>query len=550
MYRRSGADSADRARTLAAMHSGRRVTALLAILLLLVAGCARGGGQASDSESGAAPGSDPALVHTRSGILRGSVAADHRLFAGIPYAAAPVGPRRFSAPVPAPGWSGERDATRSGPRCIQDPAADPERGANTAEDCLTLNVWTPPATGERRPVMVWIHGGAFVNGSSDIYDARRLAALGDIVVVTVNYRLGTLGFLAHPDLGGGTDVGNYGFADQQAALRWVRDNIAAFGGDPEKVTVAGESAGGMSVCDHLVAPGSAGLFRAAILMSAPCQAQGDLATATRRSLEYAATIGCADPVRAAACLRHLPVDSLRNPLWYYNIGSDDLAGPVTGTALIPRAPLAVFASGESAEVPVLIGTNHDEFTLFLALRYLVDGERYEPRDYPRLLDETFGPRSRAVADRYPLARYGGVAQAYSAAVTDGEFACVSERMATLLSDVGPVYAYEFNDRDAPAPEAMRTLPFPVGASHSLELRYLFDVGGAPPPNPAQRRLSEQMIGYWSAFVRDGDPAVDGQPDWPEFDATRMSRMSLQSDGSRVNRDFSAEHQCPFWSGLG
>ncbi|WP_454788674.1 carboxylesterase/lipase family protein [Mycolicibacterium lutetiense] len=534
------------------MRSGRRVVALLAVLAMLVGGCARGGGQAVRSghpavdPPGHVQGPDPALVQTTAGTLRGTVASDHRLFAGVPYAAAPVGPMRFSAPAPAPGWPGERDATRPGPRCIQDPDSDPERGANSAEDCLSLNVWTPLASDGLRPVMVWIHGGAFVGGSSDIYDAGRLAARGDIVVVTINYRLGTLGFLAHPALGAGGDIGNYGLADQQAALRWVRDNIADFGGDPEKVTVAGESAGGMSVCDHLVSPGSAGLFRAAILMSAPCHAQADLATATRRSLDYAAAVGCPDLVVAADCLRALPVDSLRKPVWYFNIGSDELTGPVTGSALIPQAPLAAFGSGRADPVPVLIGTTRDEFTLFVALRYLRQGQRYVVGDYPRLLSETFGADAAAVGASYPIDRYGGVAQAYSAAVTDGDFACVSERMAGQLSRTGPVYAYEFNDRFAPAPEVMRTLPFPVGASHSLELRYLFDVGGAPPLDPAQQRLSDQMIDYWSAFVRTGDPAVDGQPGWPRFDG---ARMSLQADGSRVDNGYTHEHQCPFWAGL-
>ncbi|MUL81455.1 MULTISPECIES: carboxylesterase/lipase family protein [unclassified Mycolicibacterium] len=530
------------------MRSGRRVVALLAMLAMLVTGCSRGGRQAVTQDH--RQGQNPALVQTSAGTLRGTVTSDHRLFAGVPYAAAPVGPLRFTPPVPAPGWSGERDATRPGPRCIQDPSADPERGLNTAEDCLTLNVWTPPVSDERRPVMVWIHGGAFVNGSSGIYDAGRLAAHGGIVVVTINYRLGALGFLAHPALGAGGDVGNYGLADQQAALRWVRDNIDDFGGDPEKVTVAGESAGGMSVCDHLVAPGSAGLFRAAILMSAPCQAQADLAAASRRSLDYAADVGCPDPAAAAACLRSLPVDRLRKPVWYFNIGSDELAGPVTGSALVPQAPLAAFGSGRVEPVPVLIGTTRDEFTLFVALRYLRQGQNYTAGDYPPLLVETFGADAAAVGAHYPIDRYGGVAQAYSAAVTDGEFACVSDLMANQLSRTGPVYAYEFNDRAAPAPEVMRTLPFPVGASHSLELRYLFDVGGAPPMNPAQQRLSEQMIGYWSAFVRTADPAVDGQPGWPEFGANRMStRMSLQADGSRTNNDYARVHQCPFWAGL-
>ncbi|MGV0813623.1 carboxylesterase family protein [Mycolicibacterium boenickei] len=526
------------------MRSWRRVVALPAILAMLVAGCAPGGGQAVAPQPPHLQ--DPALVHLSTGTLRGAVTSEHRLFAGVPYAAPPVGPLRFAAPAPAPGWPGERDATQPGARCIQDPSADPERGLNTAEDCLTLNVWTPPVSDDRRPVMVWIHGGAFVGGSSGIYDAGRLAARGDIVVVTINYRLGALGFLAHPALGAGGDIGNYGLADQQAALRWVRDNIADFGGDPEKVTVAGESAGGMSVCDHLVAPGSTGLFRAAILMSAPCQAQADLATATRRSLEYAAAVGCPDPAGAATCLRTLPVDRLRKPVWYFNIGSDELTGPVTASVLIPEAPLAAFRSGRAEPVPVLIGTTRDEFTLFVALRYLTEGQRFAPQDYPQLLAETFGADAAAVGARYPMERYGGVAQAYSAAVTDGDFACVSDLMAEELSRTAPVYAYEFNDRDAPAPEVMRTLPFPVGASHSLELRYLFDVGGAPPMNPAQQRLSEQMIDYWSAFVHTGAPEVDGQPDWPEFDGTRMS---LQADGSRVDNGYADVHQCSFWAGL-
>ena len=230
------------------------------------------------------------VVQTVAGMVRGTVAPDHRLFAGIPYAAPPVGPLRWQPPAPAPAWQGVRDATRIGPRCLQDPGGDPEFGRQTDEDCLTLNVWTPPmrAGGGQRPVMVWIHGGAFISGSAGIYDSRWLATRGDMIVVTINYRLGAMGFLAHPALGPAGDVGNYGLADQQAALRWVRDNIAEFGGDPGKVTMAGESAGGMSVCDHLVAPESAGLFRSAIIQSGPCQAQLALPAAENRSLDYAA----------------------------------------------------------------------------------------------------------------------------------------------------------------------------------------------------------------------------------------------------------------------
>ncbi|WP_158167780.1 carboxylesterase/lipase family protein [Mycolicibacterium smegmatis] len=525
------------------MRRARQVSALL-FGLVIVLNAAVVGCRAAE----APVATDPVVVHTASGTVRGLVAEGHRLFAGIPYAAPPVGSLRFAAPEPAASWPGERDATRPGPRCVQDPDADLEHGDNSGEDCLTLNVWTPPVGKDLRPVMVWIHGGGFANGSSDVYDASRLASRGDIVVVTVNYRLGTLGFLAHPALGAPGEVGNYGIADQQAALRWVRDNIAAFGGDPQRVTLAGESAGGTSVCDHLVAPGSAGLFDAVILMSAPCQVQADLPTAEQRSVAYAAEAGCPDPASAGDCLRALPVDRLRKPVWYFNIGSDQMTTPVTGTAMLPRAPLR--SLGEAPDVPVLIGTTRDEFTLFVALRYLRQDQRFTPEEYPELLRQTFGADADAVGAHYPLERYGGAAQAYSAAVTDSAFSCVAEQMADELP--GTVYAYEFADRDAPAPEVMRTLPFPVGASHSLELRYLFDVGGAPPLNPRQQALADQMIGYWSQFVRTGDPAAEDQPEWPAYSASESSGrqwMSLRPDGSRMASDFGEEHQCPFWVGL-
>jgi len=534
---------------------------VLATILVVALGRVVGASRADRQDPAAAPApptppssaqADPALVRTATGMVRGIVASDHRMFAGIPYAAPPVGPLRFQPPAKALAWTGVRDARKPGPRCLQDPGSDPEFGRQSDEDCLTLNVWTPVTPGPPRPVMVWIHGGAFMNGSGNIYDGRWLAAKGDIIVVTINYRLGALGFLAHPALGPPGDVGNYGLADQQAALRWVRDNIANFGGDPAKVTVAGESAGGMSVCDHLVAPGSRGLFRAAILQSAPCTAQADLPKAEKISVDYAARLGCGDPRTAAACLRRLPADKLRAPISFYNIGADALPGPVTGTAVLPVDPVTAMADDDAARVPVLIGTNRDEFTLFVALQYLRLGKNYTAEQYPQLLRDTFGANAVAVGDRYPLHNFGGnVPSAYSAAVTDGVFACVNQRMSDDMARVGPVFAYEFNDRDAPAPEPMRTLPFPVGASHSLELRYLFEVGGAPPLNKAQQSLSDQMIAYWSQFVSTGVPAVKGQPKWPPLGAIPVLQpyMSLQSDGSRIVTDFDDSHRCPFWAGL-
>ncbi|WP_375538411.1 carboxylesterase/lipase family protein [Mycolicibacterium sp. CBMA 234] len=526
----------------------------VAAATLLVAGC--GLDSHSDGATAAAPDaatSDPALVHTTAGTVRGAVHSELRFFGGIPYAAPPLGPLRFSPPVPAPAWDGVRDAGKPGARCMQDPQGDLEMGRNTSEDCLTLNVWTPPMrdSSQRRPVLVWIHGGGFINGSSNIYNSTRLTTRGDIVVVTVNYRLGALGFLAHPALGNGPDVGNYGLADQQAALHWVRDNIAAFGGDPEKVTIAGESAGGMSVCDHLAAPASAGLFRAAIIASGPCQAQVALPAATRSSLAYAGAAGCGDPAVAADCLRRLPVDKLRKPVWYYGIGENTLSGPVTGTTLLPVDPMQAITAGAAARVPVMIGTTRDEFTLFVALQYIRAGKRFHADGYPKLLAGTFGADADAVAQHYPLDRYKGkAALAYSAAVTDGAFACVADRIADAQVANAPVYGYEFDDPAPPTPDPLRRLPFPIGASHSLDLRYIFDMGGAPPPTPEQRVLSDQMIDYWGAFVTTGRPSAEGAPEWPALaGGERDSWMSLRPDGSRVVDDFEQVHQCAFWESL-
>lgn len=524
----------------------QRVFALVAAISM-VAACGRDGGSPVPVVSTAAA-SDPAVVTTAAGVVRGAVTPDLRFFGGIPYAAPPVGDLRFALPVPAQPWPGIRDADRPGARCMQDPQGDLEMGRNTSEDCLSLNVWTPAGgqSGARLPVMVWIHGGAFINGSAGIYHAERLVTRGGIIVVTLNYRLGALGFLAHPELGN-----NFGLADQQLALHWVRDNIAAFGGDPDKVTIAGESAGGMSVCDHLVAPASTGLFRAAIIQSAPCQAQVARPEAEASSLAYARAVGCPDPGRAATCLRALPVDKLRKPVWYYHIGDDALSGPVTGTTLLPLDPMRAIESGSAARVPVLIGTTRDEFTLFVALQYLKSAKRFSPEAYPQLLSSTFGANADAVAEHYPLSRYqGSAARAYSAAVTDGAFSCVGDKAADELAANAPVYAYEFNDPTPPTPDPLRKLPFPLGASHSLELRYTFDMGGAPPMTPAQQTLSDQMIDYWTSFVKDGKPTAAGTAQWPRLSGDAQERrISLQPDGNRMTGDFDVIHQCAFWEGL-
>ncbi len=390
----------------------------------------------------------------------------------------------------------------------------------TSEDCLYLNVWTPPAGAVKRPVLVWLHGGAFLTGGGDRYQAARLVGHGDAVVVTLNYRLGALGFLADPALG--REPGNYGFLDQQQALRWVRDNIASFGGDPGQVTVAGESAGGISVCDHLVAPGSRGLFRAAIIQSGPCQAQTTLPDAERKSVAYSAAQGCTDRSTAAACLRALPVAKLLTGPSYVSVAGVDLPGPALGGSVLPAKTAAV-------PVPVLIGTTHDEFTYFLA-EQAATGFVVDQHSYPQALARVF-PDPAAVARAYPLDSFHGNASlAYAAAVTDWAFACPAARLAGSLPAAS---TYEFDDPTSPA--AAPRSPFPLGATHASELPYLFELGDRPPAlTPAQQRLADRMAGDWMSFVR-GRPAG--------------SAIAYRADGARPLTGFAEDHRCGFWASL-
>ena len=225
-----------------------------------------------------------------------------------------------------------------------------------------------------------------------------------------------------------------------------------------------------------------------------------------------------------------------------------LSGPLTGTGRLPLAPLTVASSAPTARVPVLIGSTADEYTLFVALNYL---RQHRIAPYPSLLGEAFGAHAAAVAAHYPLSRYDGSAGlAFAAAVTDGVFACPIDTMAAGLAQRARVYVYEFNDRHAPVPEPLRHTPFAAGAGHGLELRYLFQMGGAPPLDVQQQQLSDEMLAYWTRFVTTGSPDVAGQPQWPPLDPDHPEVMSLQTGGSTLTTDFAARHQCGFWRGLG
>ena len=275
------------------------------------------------------------------------------------------------------------------------------------------------------------------------------------------------------------------------------------------------------------------------------QAQYGLPAAERASLMRPRRGAAIRPRRRSVFARRRRTSRAEGAVLSAGIGTEQLSGPVTGTKTLPVDPMTGAAEGRAARVPVVIGTTADEFNLFTALQY-VRGRAIDAAHFQELLSEAFGPDADAVAHRYPPERFGGsVPLAYSAATTDGVFACVADRLADALSEAGPVYSYVFDDASAPAPEPLREAPFPVGAGHSLELRYLFDVGGAPPLNPDQQRLSEEMMDYWSRFVATGRPGSD----WPALnEGDEDGRMSLQPGGNRRHHQFRASPRVPVLGG--
>ncbi|MCW7537337.1 carboxylesterase family protein [Aquabacterium sp. A7-Y] len=513
--------------------------------MMLAAGLALSGCGGSDDDEEGENSGDATRVETRAGTVQGSETNTTRAWLGIPYGAPPSGERRWRAPEPAAAWSGVRPATVHGPHCPQPDTAPLQYGTpGGQEDCLYLNVYAPRSAGPH-PVMVWIHGGAFYLGRSNGYDPTRLVEQG-IVVVTLNYRLGALGFLAHPALNDAEGrSGNYALMDQQLALRWVQDNIAAFGGDPGQVTVAGQSAGGSSVVAHLVSPDAAGLFQRAIVQSGGYQRSlptGEQAQV--RGVQAAEAMGCPDGPGAAACLRALPVDTLiaKQPRSH---------APNVDGALLPRDPASAWSSGQFNQVPVLTGSTHDEYTVFQYNQSEMIRGPLAPEDYPAAVAAAVAGTPVTAADAlvlYPLSAYdNSPGLALSALVTDASFACGGRRLAQALAEHVPVYAYEFDDRDAPM-SLQPPASFPYKAYHAAEIQYLFDVPTAAGQelDAAQRRLAQEMVERWARFVRGGNPNVEGATAWPAYGAgDRYWRF--KPDASTVFGNFAADHHCEAWT---
>ncbi len=486
----------------------------------------------------------PTLVMTADGPVQGKVTAGIRQFLGIPYATPPTGDLRWRPPEPHAPWTGVRDATTFGHRCPQ--SADLAAPGGPVEDCLFLNVYTPTEAAVPRPVMVWIHGGSLVNGRGSDYDPSELVDRGDEVVVTINYRLGALGFLAQAALDGeGHRFANYGIMDQQLALQWVQRNIAAFGGDAANVTVFGESAGGQSITTHLLSPLSAGLFKGAIIQSgAYANVVPTLATAEAQGAAYAGAVGCSS--QTADCLRSVPASTivLREATLYIT--------PTDGQVLL-ESPITGFAAGRFNRVPVLQGSNHDEYRLFVASQFDLRGTPLTAAGYPIALAAfpSIGSAARAaqVMADYPLASYPSADLAFATAIGDTLFSCSARRSNQLLSQYVPTFAYEFNDENAPS--YLPPVSFPYGATHSFELSYLFGLSFLPAPGftADQAKLARTMKEYWAAFARNGDPWVAGKQSWRPYNTGKDSVISLEPPLPQVEFDFAAQHHCAFWRAL-
>ncbi|NPV59436.1 MAG: carboxylesterase family protein [Actinobacteria bacterium] len=510
---------------------GKRITALALSLLLLAAACTFAVGCGEKTQTEASTMEVPQLA---SGPISGAFEDGVWSYLGIPYAAPPVGELRWKEPQPVEPWKEVRACTEYGPACPQ--PSDDWTGmmdvGSTSEDCLYLNVWTPAESpGQGLPVMVWIHGGAFKSGAGSlpIYEGSNLARKG-VVVVTINYRLGALGLMAHPLLSAESPhgvSGNYGLLDQVAALRWVRENIDAFGGDPGNVTVFGESAGGMSILDLMVSPLAEGLFHRAIVESGPLLELGLSVnkTPTLREQEeigedISEKLGCDEAEDELAALREVSPDKLIEASSSQNefFSPINLSPNVDGYFLT-EPPVEAFAAGRQHAVPLLTGINANEGTVFIPDVTL--------QQYRLMAGYLYGDHADEVMSLFPAATEDEVKPALDKVITQMGFASSARFTAECMEKVGmPAYLYLFTR--ATRDERAQAL----GSFHGLEIMYVFgnlDKVELRGVDDEDRALSEAMMSYWTAFARGGDPNGPGAPSWPAYESASASYQELGTE---------------------
>jgi para-nitrobenzyl esterase len=516
-------------------------------------------------------GAQAAPVVTKDGPVEGVSKAGVTQFLGIRYAAPPVGALRWMPPRAPAKWTGVRQTTKFGPTCAQVTTLGPFAGpANSHEDCLYLNVFTPDAA-KTLPVLVWIHGGGYIDGESNDYDATRLAAKGKLVVVTINYRLNLFGFLAHPALDAeGHAFGNYGILDMQAALRWVKQNIAAFGGDPNNVTLGGQSAGAGAAAANVGSPGAAGLFHRAIFQSGGYTPFAGRALAEERGVKFAAAAGCSGK-DITKCLRALPAARIAALAGTASTASAFAGSPMVDGTVIPLQIIDAVRAGKFNRMPIMMGTTHDEgnFNAGIAQYFKKDRAALTEADYHGYVAKSVGGNAGpgggapvfakgtvdAVLARYQPEKLGGAQMAWDTAHSD-QIACRGNYMAPVLAAQVPVYMYLFDDRSAPS--YFPAMPgFKPLAYHTSDLPYLF-VGfhGGPEGVPArlngkQQALSDRMIDAWADFARSGNPNGAGDAPWPRWRKDGPAYL-LQDNAwahTRTDAAFAAAHQCGFWNSI-
>lgn len=457
------------------------------------------------------------IVKAPAGAVEGSASGKVEAFRGIRYAQPPVGPLRWKPPVALSAWTGVRPATRFGAACMQPVSSASSIYANPpermSEDCLTLNIWKPKDA-KGAPVIVWIHGGALATGYSHegMYDGARLAEKGAIVV-SINYRLGALGYLAHPELSAESPIGvsgNYGLLDQVAALEWVKRNIAAFGGDANNVTIAGESAGALSVLYLMASPNARGLFHKAIAQSAYMistpmlkEARHGEPAAEAMGVKVAAALGAKD-LAALRAIEPRALIAKAGAAGYFPWGTVD-------GKILTRQLVDSFDRGEQARVPVLTGFNSGEIR---SLRMLAPPPPKDAATYEAAIRERYGDLAPLFLRLYPSY---DLAEAVLAAPRDALYGWTAERLVRKQTAIGqPGYLYIF-DHPYPAASALG-----LHAFHAAEIPYMFGTLDRTPPHwpkaegVAERRFSDTMMDYWLSFARDGRPVASAHPDWPAY----------------------------------
>jgi para-nitrobenzyl esterase len=544
-------------------------------------------------------------VNTSDGPVRGFVKSGVDTFLGVPFAAPPVGRLRWRPPQRPTPWHRPLDATAFGPPCPQVTTLGVFAGPTSInEDCLYLNVFTTGGDRARargharasrsharrarghararstgRPVLVWIHGGGNVDGASADYDGSKLASGGsyggqDAVVVTVNYRLGLLGFLAHPALDSeGHSFANYGTMDIQAALRWVQRNIAAFGGDPDNVTLGGQSAGASETGANVISPQSAGLFDRAIFQSNFTSTYPPLSVGVNRGNGFAQAAGCpGDGASAAACLRNLSVPEILQLQGTANANGPYVTGPMVDGTIIPITPEQAWSTGRFNHMPIMGGNTHDERTFTSGITEYFSGPPQRPvsaEDYTASVTQAYsgnaGPGGTPpaypagtvdqVLAEYPLSNYPSPFLADDAAFTDPG-ACRGIHVSNLLAKSVPVYSYQFDYRDAPY--YFPQMPgFDPLAAHTIDIQFLFplwhggQLGVSHPLNDAETGLSDELVAAWTNFAATGNPNATGDAPWPRYIGGSGPYYSenLPSSSTVTADQFAAQHHCDFWDSI-